>query len=122
MLLGLFTDSILKGEAEGAKGETPDPSEVEQGLRSLALEPRLSRRLLGSSVVDAMKTAEDKKADRFARDIVPTPRSADEKSVMSFSSSRITAKGRVPLTTNTASDGGLCYAVIVSVCFRATAT
>ena len=79
MLLGLFTDSILKGEAEGARGQEPDPSQMERGLRSMALEPRLSRRILGSSVVDAMKTAEDKKADRFARNIVPTPRSADEK-------------------------------------------
>ena len=78
MLLGLFTDSILKGEAEGARGQEPDPSEMERGLRRMALEPRLSRRLLGSSVVDAMKTAEDKKADRFARNIVPGAHSADE--------------------------------------------
>lgn len=44
----------------------------------MALEPRLSRRLLGGSVVDAMKAAEEKKADRFARNIVPTAHSADE--------------------------------------------
>jgi hypothetical protein len=61
------------------EGQEPDPSEMERGLRSMALEPRLSRRLLGSSVVDAMKTAEDKKADRFARNIVPGAHSADEK-------------------------------------------
>jgi hypothetical protein len=79
MLLGLFTDSILKGEAEGAPGQEPDPSEMEKGLRSMALEPRLSRRLLASSVVDAMKSAEDKKADRFVRNIVPGAHSADEK-------------------------------------------
>ena len=78
-LLGLFTDLILKGEAEGARGQEPDPSEAEQGLRTMALEPRLSRRLIGSSVVDAMKTAEDKKADRFARNIVPGAHSADDK-------------------------------------------
>jgi hypothetical protein len=77
--LGLFTDSILKGEAEGATGEEPDPSEMEKGLRSMALEPRLSRRLLGSSMVDAMKLAEAKKADRFARNIVPGGHGADEK-------------------------------------------
>ena len=78
-LLGLFTDSILKGEAEGARGQEPDPSEAERGLRSMALEPRLSRRLLGSSVVDAMKTAEEKKADGFARNIVPGAHRVDEK-------------------------------------------
>lgn len=77
-LLRLFTDSILKGDAEGAAGQEPDPSEIERGLRSMALEPRLSRRLLGGSVADAMKTAEDKKADRFSRNIVPTAHSADE--------------------------------------------
>ena len=78
MLLGLFTDAILKGEAEGAFGKEPEPSKAEEGLRSMALEPRLSRRLLGSSVVAAMKTAEDKKADRFARNIVPAAQSPDE--------------------------------------------
>jgi|SRR5579871_1285738 len=77
-LLGLFTDSILKGEAEGARGQDPDPAEAEKGLRSMALEPRLRRRLLGSSFVDALKTAEDKKAERFARNIVPGAHSADE--------------------------------------------
>ena len=77
-LLGLFTDSILKGEAEGARGQEPDPAEAEKGLRSMALEPRLRRRL-GSSFVDALKTAEDKKAERLARNVVPGANSADEK-------------------------------------------
>ncbi len=77
-LLGLFTDSILKGEAEGARGQEPDPADAEKGLRRMALEPRLRRRLLGSSFVDALKTAEDKKAERFARNIVPGAHSADE--------------------------------------------
>jgi hypothetical protein len=44
----------------------------------MALEPRLSRRLLGRLVVDAMKAAEDKKADRFARNMVPEAHGADE--------------------------------------------
>jgi hypothetical protein len=78
-LLDLFTDSILKGEAEGAAGQEPDPSEMEKGMRSMALEPRLRRRLLGRSVADAIKSAEDKKADRFARNIAPGAHGADEK-------------------------------------------
>jgi hypothetical protein len=78
MLLGLFTDSVLKGEAEDAVGKEPEPSKAEEGLRNMALEPRLSRRLLGRLVVDAMKTAEDKKAGRFARNMVPGAHSADE--------------------------------------------
>jgi hypothetical protein len=79
MLVGLFTDSILKGEIEGAGEQEQDLSEMEQGLRSMVLEPRLRRRLLGNSVVDAMKLAEDQKADRFARNLVPGAHSADEK-------------------------------------------
>ena len=78
-LLDLFTDSILKGEAEGAAGQEPDPSEMEKGMRSMALEPRLRRRLLGRSVADAIKSAEHKKADRFARNIAPGAHGADEK-------------------------------------------
>jgi hypothetical protein len=57
-LLGQFTASILDGEAEGAFGKEPKPAEAEEGLRSMALEPRLRRRLLGASVVDAMEKAE----------------------------------------------------------------
>jgi hypothetical protein len=77
-LLGLFTASILEGEAEGAFGKEPKPSKEEEGSRSMALEPRLRRRLLGSLVVDAKKKAEAAKADRFARNMVPGAYSADE--------------------------------------------
>ena len=52
---------------------------MEKGMRSMALEPRLRRRLLGRSVADAMKSAEHKKADRFARNIAPGAHGADEK-------------------------------------------
>lgn len=78
-LLGQFTASILAGEAEGAFGKEPEPSEAEEGLRSMALEPRLRRRLLGASVVDAMKKAEAAGANCYARNMVPGAHSADEK-------------------------------------------
>jgi hypothetical protein len=77
-LLEQFTASILAGEAEGAFGKEPKPAEAEEGLRSMALEPRLRRRLLGASVVDAMQKAEAAKADHFARQMVPGAHSADE--------------------------------------------
>jgi hypothetical protein len=77
-LVGLFTASILAGEAEGAFGNEPKPAEAEAGLRSMALEPRLRRRLLGGCVVDAMQQAEAAKADRFARHMVPGAYSIDE--------------------------------------------
>jgi hypothetical protein len=77
-LLGQFTASILAGEAEGAFGKEPKPAEAEEGLRSMALEPRLRRRLLGASVVDAMQKAEAAKVDHFARQMLPGAHSVDE--------------------------------------------
>jgi hypothetical protein len=77
-LLGLFTASILAGEAEGALGKESKAVEAEEGLRSMALEPRLRRRLLGACVDDAMHKAEAAKADRLARHMVPGAHSADE--------------------------------------------
>jgi hypothetical protein len=58
-------------------GDVVDPSEAEKGLRSMALEPRVYRRLLGSSLIGAMETAEQAGEDRFARVILPGPNSAD---------------------------------------------
>jgi hypothetical protein len=78
-LIRLFTDSILKGEAEGTTGQEPDPSEMEKALRTMALEPRLRRRLLGGSVTEAKVKAEASKAERFARNIAPGVHGADEK-------------------------------------------
>ena len=77
-ILGLFTASILAGEAEGAVGKEPKPAEVEEGLRSMAREPRLRRRVLGASIASGMKKAEDEKTDRFARNMVPGKYSVDE--------------------------------------------
>jgi hypothetical protein len=44
----------------------------------MALEPRLRRRLLGTSVIEAMNKAEAEKADHYARHMVPGAHSADE--------------------------------------------
>jgi len=44
----------------------------------MALEPRLRRRLLGASVVDAIQKAEAAKADHFARYMAPGAHSADD--------------------------------------------
>lgn len=76
--LGLFTTAILSGEAQGALGDEPKPAEAEEGLRSMALEPRLRRRVLGASIAEGMKKAEDAKADRFARNMVPGKHSVDD--------------------------------------------
>jgi hypothetical protein len=44
----------------------------------MALEPRLRRRVLGASIAEAMKKAQDEKADRFARNMVPGKHSAED--------------------------------------------
>jgi hypothetical protein len=76
--LGLFTTAILSGDAQGAFGDEPKPAEAEEGLRSMALEPRLRRRLLGASIAEGMKKAEDAKANQFARSMVPGKHSVDD--------------------------------------------
>jgi hypothetical protein len=70
--------SVDLGDAESAFGKKPKPAEAKEGLRSMALEPRLRRRLLGASVVDAMQKSEAAKADHFARQILPGTHSVDE--------------------------------------------
>jgi hypothetical protein len=77
-LLGKFTASILADEAKGAFGKKPKPSKVEEGLRSMAIEPRLRHRLLGGLVVGAMRKAEADKRDHFARNMEPGAHSVDE--------------------------------------------
>lgn len=76
-LISEFTKNILDGTAVAVFGDVIDASEAEKGLRSMALEPRLSRRLLGSSLIDAMEEAEQRGEDRFARVVLPGPHSAD---------------------------------------------
>jgi hypothetical protein len=54
------------------------PADAEEGLRSMALEPRLRRRLLARTMAEARRKAEDAGADRLARHMAPGPHSADE--------------------------------------------
>ena len=77
-LLNQFTTSVLEGEAHGATGQDSHPAEAENGLRSMAREPRLRRRLLGNLVVDAMRQAEETRTNHFARNMAPGEFSIDE--------------------------------------------
>ena len=77
-LLGQFTAAILAGETKGVLSDEPNTAETEQGLRSMALEPRLRRRLLGSSVIEAITKAEAQKVNHFARSMIPGEHSVDE--------------------------------------------
>jgi hypothetical protein len=76
-LIEHFSNNILAGTSVDVFGEDPDAAEAEQALRTLALEPRVQRRLLGQTLIDAMKKAEELAQDRFVRVALPGPHSAD---------------------------------------------
>jgi len=76
-LIGHFAKDILEGIAVSADGDNADLYEAEEALRSMALERRLHRRLLGQSVGHMFREAEDLGVDRFARVMLPQKRSAD---------------------------------------------
>lgn len=76
-LIQQFSGNILAGTSVSVFGEPPHAGEAEQALRSMALEPRVQRRLLGGSVVEAMEKAEKLAQDRFVRIMLPGQHSAD---------------------------------------------
>lgn len=75
--IDLFVKDILSGDAVSAFGDIPKAIDAEQALRSMALGPRVHRRLLGAALTEAMKEAERRRADRFVRVYLPGPDTAD---------------------------------------------
>ncbi len=75
--IDLFVKDILSGDAVSAFGDIPKAIDAEQAMRSMALEPRVYRRLLGTALTEAMKEAEKRGADRFVRASLPGPDAAD---------------------------------------------
>ena len=76
-LVNQFTGDVLAGTSVSPAGEAVDAARAEMALRSMALEKRIYRRMLGHSVADAMETAEREKHPRFCRVILPGNDSAD---------------------------------------------
>jgi hypothetical protein len=76
-LVNEFTSNILAGTSVVVAGEEPNAARAEVALRSMALETRVDRRLLGQCVADALIRAERQKHDRFCRVLMPGPRSAE---------------------------------------------
>jgi hypothetical protein len=76
-LVNQFTGDVLAGTSVSPAGEAVDTARAEMALRSMALEKRIYRRMLGHSVADAMETAEREKHPRFCRVILPENDSAD---------------------------------------------
>jgi len=66
-LIGLFTEHILAGTSVALSSEQPSARRAEPALRIMAKEPRTMRRALGEAFVEALKSAERERQDRFAR-------------------------------------------------------
>lgn len=83
-LIETFTEHILAGTSVSLFGETPTPSLAERGLRTMALENRLARRMLGGGVSSGLLRAKEQKLDRFARVLFPgyTPKHVDRAYVL----------------------------------------
>lgn len=76
-LIEEFTKNILAGTSVTPFGEALDVKAAEQALRSMALESRVYRRMMAEALVTAMRRAEERKAGRFCRVVLPGPDSAD---------------------------------------------
>lgn len=76
-LIGMFTKNILGGTSVAMMGEEPSAALAEPALRIMARENRFSRRVLGETFVDTLRTAEKLKQDRFTRVVVPFKGLAD---------------------------------------------
>jgi hypothetical protein len=74
-----FSSNILAGTCISPFGKAPKAGEAEQALRSMALESRVQRRLLGNALVEALKRAEEEATDRFVRLVLPGPSAGDRK-------------------------------------------
>jgi hypothetical protein len=78
-LIEQFSNNILAGTCISPFGKPPKPGEAEQALRSMALESRVQRRLLGKALVEALEKAEAEAEDRFVRVVLPGANAGDRK-------------------------------------------
>lgn len=74
-LIELFTTNMLAGTTIVPKGVPFSLSDLEQGIRHMALVPRYKRRLFGEAIIGAFEKSHT--ADRFTRAILPGPTEKD---------------------------------------------
>jgi hypothetical protein len=70
-LIEQFTNNMLAGTTIVPDGMSPEISELEQGIRHMALVNRYKRRLFGEAILDALEKS--KNTDRFVRSLLPGP-------------------------------------------------
>ena len=78
-LIEEFTNNVLAGTSVSVFGEAPTAAEAEKGLRTLAVEHQVYRRMMAEALLEAMERAEARKQDRFVRVIMPGKYAADRK-------------------------------------------
>ncbi|MGA2494505.1 MAG: hypothetical protein ABSF67_16425 [Roseiarcus sp.] len=75
-LIEAFTTNILNGTTILPDGRPFVLSEIQEGVRHMAIVPRHIRRILGASMLDAFEKA--KTTDRFTRAFLPEPEGEDQ--------------------------------------------
>jgi hypothetical protein len=70
-LIEVFVESILAGMSIALLDQQPDAALAERGLRLMALENRVNRRILGRSIEEARIKAREQRAERYVRSMLP---------------------------------------------------
>lgn len=70
-LINEFTKNIIAGTSISLFDSPVEARFAEQGLRIMALEPRVNRRMLGGALIDALEKSREISEDRFCRVIMP---------------------------------------------------
>lgn len=70
-LIKEFTRHVLAGTSVAVFDRQPDAGEAEQGLRIMAQEPRVYRRMLGQALMGTINGLSETKKDRFCRIVMP---------------------------------------------------
>ena len=81
-LIEEFTNNMLAGTTIVPDGMPLALSEIERGIRHMALVPRYKRRLFGEAILDALEKSRD--ADQFTRSFLPGPGDADQDTAFFF--------------------------------------
>ena len=81
-LIEAFTNNMLAGTTIVPDGAPFVLSEIEQGIRHMALVPRYKRRLFGAGILDALEKSN--LTDRFTRSFLPGPNDTERETGFFF--------------------------------------
>jgi hypothetical protein len=81
-LINQFTENMLAGTSIVPDGMPTELSEMEKGIRHMALVPRYKRRLFGEAIMDGLEKSDA--TDRFVRSLLPGPSDPDRETAFFF--------------------------------------